>query len=346
MSTTTIMTNDIAEQQRFAAKATLDLSVLIISFNTRDLTRECLASVLAETAGVTAEVIVVDNASSDGSAEMITREFPGVTLLCSDLNLGFGNANNLALRHATGRYYLLLNSDAFCAPGTLKAAIRHMDANPRCGLGGGKLVGRDGGWQPSARAFHSLLIDAAVLTGLAAKYPKSRIWGRLDRTWADPQTAAEVDWVPGAFAIVRPAALQEIGTFDPAFFLYYEEVDLCFRLKQAGWQIWYWPDLRITHIGGESSRKLKTLAFSSPSSQVVLWRMRSTFLYYRKHHGGKALLAKWMEQALYTAAIWRNRLSGDPERKERREHFCTLRRLLLQAWNETEGGRISPPRPW
>ena len=155
-----------------------------------------------------------------------------------------------------------------------------------------------------------------------------------------------MDWVPGAFSVVRPEALREVGVFDPAFFLYYEEVDLCYRLKQAGWQICYWPDITITHIGGESSRGLKSLTFSSPSAQVVLWRMRSTFLYYRKNHGAKARLAKWMEQALYTASVWRNRLSRTPERQERAKHYATMRSLLKRAWAETKGGRISPARPW
>jgi GT2 family glycosyltransferase len=221
-----------------------------------------------------------------------------------------------------------------------------MDADPNCALGGGLLIGRDGAWQPSARSFHSVSGDAVMLTGLAAKFPRSRIFGSFDRTWADARISSAVDWVPGAFSIIRPSALRQAGFFDPAFFLYYEEVDLCRRLKQAGYSVWYWPDVVITHVGGESSRQIKTMNFSSTAAQVVLWRMRSTLLYYRKHHGTRARLAFWMERTLYAAAMLRNSFSSNPDRQQRKQHFRTQRALLLQAWRDTDGGRVSPPRPW
>ncbi len=325
---------------------TPDVSVIIVSYNTRDLLRECLHSVQAGTSALNAEILVVDNASTDGSPAMITQEFPGVRLFESHVNLGFGAANNCAFEGALGRYFVLLNSDAFLAPEAIALAVQHMDANPNCGMGGGRLVGRDGSWQPSGRTFHSVLRDAIVLTGLAAKFPRSRFFGGLDRTWADEHTPAEVDWVPGAFGIIRPEALRKVGNFDPDFFLYYEEVDLCFRLKQAGYTICYWPDVVITHIGGESSRQLTSLAFSPQSSQVVLWRMRSTLLYYRKHHGWQAWLAKSMEKLLYRITILRNHFSAKDWRHQRERHYSRLLQLLDQAWTETKGGRTSPPRPW
>jgi GT2 family glycosyltransferase len=323
-----------------------DVSVIIVSFNTREVLRQCLQSVIDDATGLVAEIIVVDNCSTDGSPEMIERDFPQVILLRSEINLGFGGGNNLALQHARGRYFVLLNSDAFFVPGSLPLAVRHMDANKRVGLGGCRLVGRDGSWQPSSRCFHSVLGDAIVLTGLAAKFPKSRIFGRFDRTWADPEQPTSVDWVPGAFSIVRPAALRQVGNFDPDFFLYYEEVDLCRRMKRAGFPVWYWPDIVVIHIGGESSRQLKSLEFSSRAAQVVLWRMRSTLLYYRKHHGWRVHLAKWMEQALYAVTVLRNRFSREPYRRERGRQHGAMMRLMEQAWRETDGGRVSPPQPW
>ena len=323
-----------------------DLSIVVVSFNTRELLRECLNCLVVEAASLRSEILVVDNASSDGSAAMVREKFPHVHLIESTENLGFGEANNRAFNIASGRYFVLLNSDAFLSPGALLSAVRHMDETPGCGLGGGRLVGRDGSWQPSARAFHSVLGDAIVLTGLAARFPKSRLFGRFDRTWADEQAPCRVDWVPGAFCIVRPEALHAVGTFDPDFFLYYEEVDLCRRLKRAGYSIWYWPDIVVTHIGGESSRQLKSMAFSSQAAQVVLWRMRSTLLYYRKHHPGKVLLAKWMEKVLYGASVIRNGFSRKPWRRARKLHYGKLLRLMDQAWTETRGGRVSPPRPW
>jgi GT2 family glycosyltransferase len=325
------------------------LSIVIVSFNTRDLTRRCLEEIRAEAASLTHEILLVDNASRDGSAEMVAEEFPDVRLFRTDRNLGFGNANNVALREARGEYIVLLNSDAFMKPGALARAVEHMDANPACGLGGGMLVGREGDLQPSARMYHTVGRDLMVMTGLAYRFPKSRVFGSLDRTWADPSVPAKVDWVPGAFSIIRPSALERVGHFDPDFFLYYEEVDLCRRIQRAGFEIWYWPDVVVTHIGGESSRQLKSLAFSSTAAQVVLWRMRSTLLYYRKHHGPKVHAAYWSESLLYGLTCLRNRLPGGrspQEASERRQHFQTKRKLLKQAWHDTRGGRVSPPQPW
>ena len=323
-----------------------DASIIIVSFNTREVLRQCLQSVIDDAGGLDVEIIVVDNCSSDGSPEMVEQDFPQVLLMRSAVNLGFGEGNNVALRVARGRYFVLLNSDAFFVPGALALAIQHMDESPSVGLGGCRLVGRDGHWQPSSRCFHTVVGDAIVLTGLAAKYPRSKFFGRFDRTWANELESAPVDWVPGAFTILRPSALKQVGFFDPAFFLYYEEVDLCRRMKLAGIPVWYWPDIVVIHIGGESSRQLKTLEFSSRAAQVVLWRMRSTLLYYRKHHGWRVHLAKWLEKLLYSATVMRNKYSKDPERREREKHHRTMVRLMDQAWQDTNGGRVSPPRPW
>lgn len=329
-----------------ATSATHDASIVIISFNTREILRECLHSVLREIGTLSVEIFIVDNNSTDGSPEMVEQDFPQAILLRAGSNLGFGAANNLALLQSRGRYFVLLNSDAFFKPGTLAASIHHMDTHPECGLGGARLVGRDGVLQASARTFPTVFGDAVVLTGLAARFPKSKFFGAFDRTWADSNQPAQVDWVPGAFSIIRPAALLKTGLFDPAFFLYCEEVDLCLRIKQAGYVIWYWPDISVIHIGGESSRQLKTLDFSSTAAQVVLWRMRSTLLYYRKHHGWKVHAARWLEVLLNRAVVIRNRFSPSPARQGRRRNAITLNRLMNQAWHDTQRGCISPPRPW
>jgi len=326
-----------------------DASLIIVSFNTKDILRECLESVERESDGMEIEILVVDNHSSDGSPEMIESEFPRVRVLRSTINLGFGAANNLAIQAARGRYVILLNSDAFLCPGSLKAAVTNMTLHPEVALAGARLVGRDFSWQPSARTFPSIFNDALVLTGLAARFPKSRFFGHFDRTWADPSEPAQVDWVPGAFSIFRAQVLEKVGLFDPRFFMYSEEVDLCRRIKKAGYQVWYWPDIQVIHIGGESSRQVKNLELSSSgSTQLVLWRMRSTLLYYRKHHGAKVWLAKWLELAFYRLSYLRNRLSRDPRRRSssRTSRLRILATSIRVAWKETDGGRVSPPRPW
>lgn len=330
------------------------VSVIVVSFNTRDLLRECLTALREECTrlpeGLTAEILVVDNASRDGSADMVAAEFSGpgtpVRLIRSDVNLGFGVANNRAIEAAEGRYLVLLNSDAFFHSGALARAIDHMEIDPSAGVGGARLVGRDGAWQPAARMFPSILRDAFVLTGLAARYPHSRLFSAAERTWADPAVPAEVDWVTGAFMILRRAALEKTGLFDPAFFLYCEEVDLCRRVKNAGFCVRYWPDIVVTHLHGESSRQVGEQVFSENESQVVLWRMRSMLLYYRKHHGATVWLARWLEEGLYALRFLRNRFSRTPRRRERAREAVMLLRLLRQAWKETRGGRVSPPSPW
>jgi GT2 family glycosyltransferase len=330
------------------------VSVIVVSFNTRDLLRKCLTSLREECgrlpAGVTAEILVVDNASRDGSADMVAAEFSGsevpVRLVRSDVNLGFGVANNRAIEAAAGRFLALLNSDAFFYSGALARAIAHMEADGCAGIGGARLVGTDGSWQPAARMFPTILRDGFVLTGLAARFPRSRFFSAAERTWADPEEPAEVDWVTGAFMIVRRAALAKAGIFDPAFFLYCEEVDLCRRVKAVGFRIQYWPDIVVMHMHGESSRQVDAHVSSEREAQVVLWHLRSRLIYYRKHHGARVWLARWLEEDFYSLRFLRNRISSSPRRHERAREAVIHLRLLRQAWKETRGGRVSPPAPW
>jgi len=324
----------------------VDASIVVVSFNTRDVLRECLLSVYREAGSLHLQVIVVDNASTDGSPEMIEREFPEVELIRSEINLGFGSANNLGIQSARGRFVVFLNSDAFLTEGSLRRSVAHMNDNPRAGLGGGRLIGRDGSWQPSARMFPTVLSDLIVHSGLAARFPRSRFFGRADRTWANEMEAAEVDWVPGAYSIIRSDALTATGPFDPRFFLYYEEVDLCMRIKQKGYSIWYWPDIAVVHIGGESSRQICSLEMSRTGAQLLLWRMRSMLLYYRKHHGPAARIAMMVEIVWYWMRSQRRRLSKDPNRRISARTYVSMISIMNQAWRDTNGGRFSPVQPW
>ena len=324
----------------------IDLSIVIISLNTQKVLRECMECLERESAGLAVETIIVDNGSRDDSVAMIRSEFPHVLLIESPENLGFGRANNLAFEQARGRYIVLLNSDAFLTPGSLKLSVEKMDRDASIGLAGGRLVGRDGSWQPSARMFPSILTDFFVLSGLSGKFPKSKLFGRFDRTWADQTQPAPVDWVPGAYSIIRREAIEKVGPFDPRFFLYYEEVDLCKRIQAAGYAIWYWPDVVVIHIGGESSRQMKTVQMSKSGSQLTLWRMRSTLMYYRKNHGWKANLARRLETLWFGQRAFRRSRSKAAERRAGAESDRAHVALMEQAWRETNGGRISPPQPW
>lgn len=327
---------------------TPEASVIIVSFNTRDVLRRCLQSLYAAIGRRAIEVIVVENASRDASADMVEREFPQAQLVRSATNLGFAAANNVGFKLARGRYVILLNPDAEVEADAFAGAIARMDASPHVGMAGGRLVDRHGEDQPSARRFPSILNEVLVISGLAARFPRSRLFGRFDRTWADPGQAASVDWVPGAFAIMRHDALRAVGPFDERFFLYYEEVDLCRRFKAAGWQVWYWPDIVIRHLGGESSKTVENAEISSSGSQLVLWRMRSALLYYRKHHGP---LGAWLLASLETGWHALRRLkatlaASSPSGTAKAAESGRLVGLMQRAWLETHGGAISPPRPW
>lgn len=320
------------------------ISIIIVSFNTRDILHACLSRLFEVTLDLPIEVIVVDNHSKDASADMVEQVFPNVRLLRSEINLGFAAGNNLAFKEATGEFILLLNPDALIEPGALQKALAHIETDSSIGLGGGRLLDEHGILQPSARMYPSLLNEFLVISGLAARFPKSRFFGRFDRTWDHSNQPARVDWVPGAFALIRKSALNAVGPFDERFFLYYEEVDLCRRLNKAGWTIWYWPDVVVRHWGGESSKTVDHVEFSSSGSQLTLWRMRSSLLYYRKHHGALAArLAALIEASWHQLRGGRARLTGQTLKHQESSRIVDLMR---KAWQETKGGKISPPRPW
>jgi GT2 family glycosyltransferase len=322
------------------------LSIVIVSFNTREVLRRCLLSLESETQKLAVEVFVVDNGSDDGSSAMVADEFPDVALLNAGRNLGFAAANNLAFQIARGEYIVLLNSDAFLRPRSLRRALEHMQSEPWTGLAGGRLIGEDESWQPSARQFPSVLNDLISLSGLAHRYRNSRFWGRADRTWADPMLETVTEWVPGAFSIIRASVLEQVGGFDESFFLYYEEVDLCRRINAAGYAVRYWPDVVVVHLGGESSKSMSGVVRSRSGAQLALWKFRSGFLYYRKHHGIGAWQALAMESGWHAIRFLRNRASSRPARREKAAESRTMIALLKRAWTETHGGRYSPPKPW
>ncbi len=322
------------------------LSVLIVTYNSKRLIDALLTALAPQLEGLDAEVVLVDNASHDGTADAVAERYPWVRLLRSKENLGFAAGNNLAAKSATGRMLLLLNPDALPEPGAIARGLQLMLANPQVGLGGGRLLGDDGSTQPSGRMFPSLVQEFIVLSGLAAKYPRSRWFGRLDRTWADPNQPATIDWAPGAYVYIPHALFRSLNGFDERFFLYYEEVDLCRRIQAAGLSIQYWPELRVHHIGGESARTVEGAAVSSSGagSQLTLWRARAGLLYYRKNHGW---LTAWavnrLERGWHRLRAARARRNG---LRDKAAESDSLRALLTRAWNDTLGGRVSPPRPW
>lgn len=241
-----------------------DVSVVIVSYNVRAFLDQALRSVARASAGLRVETWVVDNASRDGSAEMVAARFPAVRLVASRENLGFGKANNLALRQATGRYALLLNPDTIVEEDTLRTLVAFLDAHPHVGAVGPMILNPDGTFAPeSRRSFPTPEAAFYRMSGLSRLFPRSERFGRYHLSYLPQDRAAPVDALSGACLLARRDALRQIATgppeafdvFDPAFFMYGEDLDLCYRLQTAGYEVWYTPDARIVHYKGESTKK-------------------------------------------------------------------------------------------
>lgn len=254
--------------------ASLDLSVAIVSYNTRELLRACLASVLNQQAEGEArlEVIVADNGSTDGSVEMVHTEFPSVRVIETGGNIGFGRANNLALEEAQGRFFCLLNSDAELLPGALAQTLAYLDAHLNVGLASGQLLWPDGRLQTSWGHDPTL----------AGVFQEQTFWGRMTPTPAPmpgPE-AFDVDQISGAYMVIRREAWRQVGGFDPAYFMYNEDVDLNVRLRRAGWRVVFLPDVHITHHLGASSR-----ADWQTRAHMVSAYNESRFYYFTRYGG-------------------------------------------------------------
>lgn len=255
-----------------------DLAVIVVSYNTVALLRACLASLAASLARfgpASHQIYVVDNASGDGSPEMVRAEFPDVTLLASPENLGFAAANNLALRSADARYVLFLNPDTEVLGDAPAALVRYLDAHPEVGVVGGRLLYPDLRFQHSGFRFPNLAMSFLDFFPINHRVANSRLNGRYPRSAYTAPLA--IDHPLGACMLTRAEVLQRVGAFDEGYFIYCEEVDWCFRVKQAGWEIHYTPDAEIIHHAGASTRQ------SAGPMLAQLHRSRDRF--FRKYYG-------------------------------------------------------------
>ena len=231
------------------------LSVVFLSYNTRDLTRQALNSVLAAAEGLDVEIFVVDNASADGSADMVAEEFPQVKLVCNEANVGFSAGNNVALRQVTGEYALLINTDTIVRRDALHAMVEFLDAHPEAGACGCKILDPDGTLQlDSRRGFPTPLAAFCKMSGLSRLFPKHPLMARYHLTHLDPEQTAEIEVLSGSCMMVRKAAMDQVGLLDEDYFMYGEDIDWCYRFHQAGWKIYYLPTTAIIHFRGESGR--------------------------------------------------------------------------------------------
>ncbi|MGA2092320.1 MAG: glycosyltransferase family 2 protein [Sedimentisphaerales bacterium] len=250
----------------------IDASIIIVNWNTKDRLKECLCSIYEQNVRCTYEVIVVDNASSDGSIEMVKREFPRVILVENQENKGFAAANNIGINAAKGRYYLLLNSDTVVLGNVIDEVVSFADSESRVAVVGCRVLNPDRTLQPTCFMFPSLLNMILSSIYLYKLFPRSRFLGREQMTWWNRDDTREVEVVTGCFMLVRRQAVEEVGVLDERFFMYGEETDWCYRFKQAGWKVVFAPVGQIIHFGGASSSKMaagKTLQLRGAILQFI-----------------------------------------------------------------------------
>jgi N-acetylglucosaminyl-diphospho-decaprenol L-rhamnosyltransferase len=293
-----------------------DLGIVIVNYNVRDLLRDCLESVFDSRGDFAFEVCVVDNGSADGSASMVEAEFPQVRLIRAS-NRGYAAGNNLGFQYfgytqaappgaAPPRYALLLNPDTVLPPSALADVLAFMEAHPEAGIVGPRLVRQDGSLDRACRrSFPTPEVAFYRLSGLSRLFPRSRRFGRYNVTFLPPDVTTEVDAVVGAFMLIRSEVLAQVGLLDEQYFMYAEDLDLCYRAKQQGWQVWYNADVTVLHYKGQSSRQR--------SSFANLQFYQTMRLFHDKHFKDQTFfLVNWLIYAaiglLGTWALLRDRL--------------------------------------
>jgi GT2 family glycosyltransferase len=312
----------------------LDLSIIIVTWNSRRDIENCLRALERYCTGVAVEIIVFDNASTDGTAAWVTANSPKTWLICSEVNLGFARANNRAAEKAQGRHLLFLNPDTWVDGDLATELVRFLDSNPRAGGCAPRVLNPDGSVQRgSMRTLPTLETLFYDQTGLSRLFPRSRRFGRYWMTWWDHNDMREVEQAAGACLAIRRGVFEQIGGFEESYFMFYEDVELCHAVLAAGWKIYFIPQARVYHIGGQSTIQ----AVSSNFPELY----RSMYRYFRRHHGrGAAWLAKSIvgmgelgKLIVIASLLLIERFQHHPKYwRSRRQQFLGHGRLFLRHW--------------
>jgi GT2 family glycosyltransferase len=313
-------------------KLNLDVSIIIVSWNTRDVLHDCLDSVFQQTEGLLFEVIVVDNASTDGSAEMVRIEFPRARLIENSCNKGFAAANNQAIAVAKGRYILLLNSDTIVLDHAIDKVVAFADSRPAAEIVGCRVLNPDGTLQPTCAMFPSIWNLLLSTTYLYKLFPHNRFLGREEMKWWGGRDVRKVDVVWGCFMLVRREMIEKVGVLDEQFFMYGEETDWCYRSRNAGYKVVFTPCAEIIHLGGQSSK----LA----AAKMTLLRCSSRLLFFKKHKGHFEYTAACLLIALFfllRIPYWTMRTLVSKKNK-RREYFKVVYTYIIGGFCALTGG--------
>ncbi len=275
--------NQSIEGSQGLAARPVEISIIIVNYNVKDFLLQCLRSVERAMRNICGEIIVIDNHSTDGSIPYLQPLFPSVQFVSVNENLGFARGNNLGIEQARGDYLLFLNPDTLLEERTLEVMLEYMRRNPRVGMSGCRILNPDGTLQLACRrSFPSPWASFCKSFGLQRLFPKSHLFAQYNQTFRRDDETHFVDAISGSFMFVRREALAQIGGFDPQFFMFGEDLDLCFRVSKAGWKITYTPDTSLIHFKGESTKR------SSIDRVKVFYEAME--VYARKHHGRSSLL--------------------------------------------------------
>ncbi len=314
-------------------KPEIDLSIIVVAWNVRELVDECFQAIRASSDTLRKEILFVDNASADGTADFVEKNYPEVVLLRSDTNLGFIRANNLAYKRARGKYILMLNSDAFVSRTALQESVDFLESHPEAGVLGAHLIGRDGSLQPSTRNFPTPLRLFLNQVGLNGRLPNVKPLDYLD--W-DHATPRECDWVIGCYLLTRKDLIDRMGFFlREDFFMYNDDNDLCFRIKGLGYKVFYYP-VDVVHVGGATAAKILNTAKKNP--MVEKWQIESQAIYFRKNHHLGTVFFNLILLLLNDSLKGAKRLLVKKEGSTAREIFEHMK-LVLSVYRRTGFGK-------
>jgi len=279
----------------------MDLSIIIVNYETYDLTKQTIESVIKYDQPFQYDIFLVDNASKDGSIERLQEYFlkesknDRIKFILNQENMGFAHANNVVLKQTTAEYVLLLNSDTVIVDNCLGKSLNYMKAHEDTGVLGCKVVLPDNTLDKACRrSFPDFYVSFYRMTGFSRLFPKSRRFGRYNLTYLDEDKTYEVDCVVGAFMLVRSKAIKEVGLLDETFFMYGEDIDWCYRLKSANWKIIYYSDAKIVHYKGASNSKKE-------NRQMTYEFYRAMYIFYNKHYKDGY---PWITTSVTYLGIW------------------------------------------
>jgi hypothetical protein len=303
----------------------MDVSIIVVAWNVRQLLYDCLKSVFEQTQGIEFEVVYVDNASEDSSVEMVRKEFPLVIIIENDENRGFIRASNQGIKVAKGRYILLLNSDTVILENAIAKTVKFADENPKAALVGCKVFYPGGTLQRNCFMYPSILNMLLAATYLNKLFPKNRFFGRERMGWWDFDDVREIETNSGCYSLVRKEAIDQVGVMDERYFVYGDDPDWCFRFRKAGWKIMYTPEPRIIHYHGKTTKHMKR--------EFRLQLFGSVLIFMLLHRGRIAfVLARLAMALMFLLRIPYWLLIGLIRNKERKIALHTTVTYLIGFW--------------